>query len=383
MGACEDNCCRNTTWKITVDRGTYEKYKTLDTKLGEHIINCIEEQKGQLMFKEFDHGHCPLLAENGLCTIHRDLGPEFLCKTCTTYPRTWSGFNGQLEYWLSLSCPDVIRWVLYRKKSIKYMKFPIKLGNTPIPTATPMEVDRGKVREMLIKIAQHRKFTLKERLIYMGLFMRSISNTPKSIYAHDKHIDNIITAYNNNMHKPDRFAQMQTDLSAMHPDNRVDIFSVLAQAAAASARPPKIIPKGIKNAEYYERIGKFNNDIKLGTAEIYLIGAFDKIITPYVNDNPHIFENYLMYSLVSSKFLNDAKNMAQAFAGFVGEFATMLVYTAGLFEKNETLTHDEMIIGMYLFHRTISHNQSLRKRLSTAFHNNLLNMLLGALGDIK
>jgi len=235
----------------------------------------------------------------------------------------------------------------------------------------------------LIKIAQHRKFTLKERLMYMGLFMRSISNTPESIYAQAKHIDKIVKAYGDNMGMHNIFSQMQAGLAAMHPGNRIEIFSALLQAAAASAKPPKKIPKGIKNAEYYERIGIFNDDIRLGMAQLYVVGAFDKLIPPYVNDNQHIFENYLVYSLVSSKFLNDADNLAQAFAGFVGEFATMLVFTAGLFKKNETLTHDEMIIGMYLFHRTVSHNEGLRKQLATAFSNNLLNMLLGALGGIK
>ena len=29
MGACEDNCCRNTTWIITVDPVAYKKYQAL------------------------------------------------------------------------------------------------------------------------------------------------------------------------------------------------------------------------------------------------------------------------------------------------------------------------------------------------------------------
>ena len=372
MGNCEDNCCRNTTWKITVDKDTYEKYKTLDTKLGEHIMNCIEESGDQLVFKEFDHGHCPLLAESGLCTIHRDLGPDFLCKTCTTYPRVWNSWGGKMEYWLSLSCPDVIRWVLYRKKRINYMKFPV-VSDAPVEEATPVELEKRQVSDMLIEIAHHRKFTLKEKIIFMGLFMRSLGKSP---------VNETIETYRANMRKPETLKQLQSIPSTIDQNYRSDIFAILAKAAQAAAKPPKVIPKGIKNSEYYVQIGRFNLEVADGKAD-YLTDAFDRMVVPYVNDNSHVFENYLVYTIMTSSFLKEADDYATAFAGYAGIFITMLVYTVGLFKSNQTLTHDEMIVGMYLYHRNVSHNQKFKNQLSAAFNNNLLGMLLGALGGIK
>ena len=373
MGNCEDNCCRNTGWKITVDPKTYEKYKTLDTKLGEHIMNCIEEKDGTYSFKEFGHGHCPLLAESGLCTIHRDLGPEYLCKTCTTYPRIWHSWGGQMEYWLTLSCPDVIRWVLYRKKRINYMKFPV-VSEAPVPEATPEENDKHKVREMLVKIAQHRKFSLKEKVVFMGLFMRSLNKSP---------IDETIDTYSQNLRKPDILTQIKANPPNIHPDYRSEIFLVLAKTAQATFKPPKVMPKGIKNAKYYLHLSRFHLEVMAGKAQEYLTSTFDRIIVPYVNANPYVFENYLVYSIASTSFVNDAEDYAKAYAGFAGLFLTMLVCTAGLFKDNESLTDDEMIVGMYLFHRSISHNQKLREQLSAVFGDNMLGMLLGALGGIK
>jgi len=372
MGNCEDNCCRNTSWRITVDKDTYEKYKTLDTKLGEHIMNCIEDRDGTLTFKEFGHGHCPLLAESGLCTIHRDLGPDFLCKTCTSYPRVWHIWGGKSEYWLSLSCPDVIRWVLYRKKRINYTNFPV-VSAEPILEATPLEDEKIRVREMLIKIAQFRKFSLKEKTIYMGLFMRSLSKAP---------VAEVIDIYQSNIRKPETLSQLQSMPSVVDPIFRAEIFAILAKAAQIAARPPKVVPTGIKNSEYYLQIGRFNREAQAEEAD-YLSDSFDRLIVPYVNANPHIFENYLVYTIISSQFLKETEDYATAYSGFAGIFITMLVYTAGIFKDNQTLTHDEMIIGMYLYHRTISHNQKFSNQLSSIFNNNLLGMLLGALGGIK
>jgi len=127
----------------------------------------------------------------------------------------------------------------------------------------------------------------------------------------------------------------------------------------------------------------FHHDVIDKKAEEYLADAFDRIIAPYVNANKYVFENYLAYVVVSSKFLNEAEDFSAAYTGFAGEFLTMLVFAAGLFHANESISHDEMIIAIYLFHRKISHNASLRKQLSEVFTDNLLSVLLCALGDIN
>ena len=60
----------------------------------------------------------------------------------------------------------------------------------------------------------------------------------------------------------------------------------------------------------------------------------------------------------------------------------MLVFTAGLFHNCEELSDDKMVAGIYLFHRRISHNAKLRKELADVFSNNILSLLIGALGNI-
>ena len=205
MSACEDNCCRNTTWAITVDPAAYKKYKELCNETGRRILECIEDTGTMLKFKEFDDGKCPLMLESGLCYIHKELGAEFLCRTCATYPRVNNAFN---------------------------------------------------------------------------------------------------------------------------------------------------------------RTG------------------FDTKVAPYVNSKPRVFENYLMYALMSSRFLADSNDYASCFAGFAVELVTMLTF-ACMFHSSDSFGDEEMVVAMYLFHRRVSHSPVLRKKLAEQFTDNLLVFLVNVLGGIK
>jgi len=382
MSECPDNCCRNTTWQIYVDPESMEKYKKMDTTLGKHIVECIEEipEKGHA-FKEFDHGHCPLLTDDGLCLIHRDLGEDYLCNTCKTYPRVWESLNSKLEHWLSLSCPNVVRTVLYTQRKISYFESPITLQQT-LPTPKPFDEARRRIRDQLIEFVQYRKFSIKEKLLFMGLFMRSLSRF-KLDDNFNNSVEEVITNYRSYMNNADFFENLFSGMANVNEDSQKEFFNMLSAVVSVSLTVPKKIPEGIKNAQYYERMTTLHKDITDKIADEYLTKSFNRLIVPYVNENAHVFENYLAYSLVSSKFLIEAEDFAVAYAGFIGEFLAMLIFTAGLFKDNETLTQDDMVTGIYLFHRKISHAQTLRKNLASEFTDNLLAWLLNALGEIK
>lgn len=44
------------------------------------------------------------MLEDGLCSIHKELGEEFLCNTCAIYPRSLTQVGGIKEKSLTLSC---------------------------------------------------------------------------------------------------------------------------------------------------------------------------------------------------------------------------------------------------------------------------------------
>lgn len=67
---CKDNCCVG-GWEIDIDDDTYDYYMSLEGELGDRIrADITKSEDGSNCFKLID-GHCGLLDDCGLCTIHK------------------------------------------------------------------------------------------------------------------------------------------------------------------------------------------------------------------------------------------------------------------------------------------------------------------------
>ncbi len=107
---CEDSCCAQ--WQIVVDDETALLYEDVPGEIGEKIQSVQEfDEDGDRVFKLND-GRCPFWEETGLCEIHRCLGEEYLCGTCSEYPRAVQDYGDFAEHDLSLSCPEASRLIL-------------------------------------------------------------------------------------------------------------------------------------------------------------------------------------------------------------------------------------------------------------------------------
>ena len=90
-GDCIDNCC-HAEWEISIDKRTYKKYRKLKGQLGNKInsnITRVRSNRDNLRYGKIKlkNNGCSLLSEEGLCTIHAQLGEKYLCNTCKIYPR--------------------------------------------------------------------------------------------------------------------------------------------------------------------------------------------------------------------------------------------------------------------------------------------------------
>ena len=381
MGDCEDNCCRNNSWKISIDAESYKKYQGLDGEAREKILDCIDDSGNALIMRQFDDGKCPLMTDEGLCYIHKELGVEYLSQTCAVYPRIYSSKTGRAEYWLTLSCPEVVRHVLYRKKGISFVESNF-VSSAVIPKPKPFDNEKALVRDLLAKILAYRKLTIKEKLLYMAMCMRSISKLDNS-FDYARSFRKTIKNYGDGLRDARKsLRDVITGLGSLQKSHRISMLSGLAQLACAAATPPKMHPKGIGNENYYRLMANFNLDIMSGKVTTYICDAFDRLIVSYINSKPYLFENYLTYSLMSTEFLSETDNFARAYAGFAGEFATMLVF-ACMFHEQDVFGDEEMVAAIYLFHRIISHNKQLRKALIDKFADNTIVFLIYALGGVN
>ena len=93
-GECVQNCCCN-WWQITWTPDEYEKLINADMseELRSRITGSFEKTEdiltpGKSIYNLLEvNKHCPIQDSEGLCMIQRELGEEYLSRTCRFYPR--------------------------------------------------------------------------------------------------------------------------------------------------------------------------------------------------------------------------------------------------------------------------------------------------------
>lgn len=130
-GDCPDTCCQ--CWDIKLDR---QHYELLQARMS-------EDPKQQSLFETYirvndkpvlgdhdyahinmaDNGYCPMLADDGLCDIHRAHGVEPLGNICTFFPRVIVRRGDNVEMSGALSCPEVVRRCLSQETLPSLVRF--------------------------------------------------------------------------------------------------------------------------------------------------------------------------------------------------------------------------------------------------------------------
>ncbi|MFW5650229.1 MAG: flagellin lysine-N-methylase [Acetivibrio ethanolgignens] len=173
--SCPDTCCKD--WKIPIDVKAWDKYQKLEGSLGKKVRESISTENG-ISFKLEKDGSCPLLNQEKLCELVLQMGEDFLCTTCATYPR-FSRLNGDVgECGLSLSCPEVARILLSIKEPIDFC-----FSDNGEEISLNPQIDYSLYNDLLtarrisIDIAQNRNLEIWERLFVLCMFNQKIQNT--------------------------------------------------------------------------------------------------------------------------------------------------------------------------------------------------------------
>ena len=182
---CEANCCDN-DWIIVIDKKTYQKYMDLNDpglhqKFQNQLISNANTQSDNhyAEIKKESDGKCPFQTKDGFCEIHRKYGAEYLSGTCNTYPRILNLINQVLEMSGVVSCPEIARRLLLNPDPIRFTQiesssdaqFIYRIMNMD-SFAIEWQYHTLNLRDLSIEILQHRGASLKDRLIFLGLFFK-------------------------------------------------------------------------------------------------------------------------------------------------------------------------------------------------------------------
>ncbi|HHN8370184.1 TPA: flagellin lysine-N-methylase [Morganella morganii] len=112
---CLSHCCQD--WFISIDKKTYKKYHSADSIeikqiSQEHVLK--SERAGTYAYIRLtEEKQCPFLTEKRLCGVYSKLGPSAMSDTCREYPRSEIKYQNATFKRLSLSCPEVVRQLLF------------------------------------------------------------------------------------------------------------------------------------------------------------------------------------------------------------------------------------------------------------------------------
>ncbi len=171
---CKDNCCVG-GWEIDIDDDTYNYYMSLEGELGDRIRAVItKSEDGSDCFKLID-GHCGLLDENGLCTIHKELGAEHLSVVCDQFPR-YSEYYGEIkESGIGLACEEAERIIFSENKAFTTVLKPCDeeySEDDEYDSAYAVKI--FKARDEIFKILDMPEMSINEKLIVILKYCASI-----------------------------------------------------------------------------------------------------------------------------------------------------------------------------------------------------------------
>ncbi|WP_416044601.1 flagellin lysine-N-methylase [Clostridium tyrobutyricum] len=364
---CEDNCCYG--WKVSIDNETYKKYRKtnesslkflLNSNVTRNRSNPSPQNYAKIRMKK--DGDCPFLEEDKLCKIHEKLGPQFLSKVCRIYPRLTNIVNGIYEKSATLSCPEIARLILLNSNAMEFdeIEESVNIDNNivsqlytdNIKYANKVKKYFWKLRIFSISLLQNRKYSITNRLIILGLFIKNIQECVNSEKI--KLIPSIIQKYNNIIENGDleeylnsipANLNIQVELMKEFNDQRfLTRFSKNAQSYI------NCVIEFLKGMEYTDK-SNIEDIVKL-YRESYL-----DIYEPFMKDHEYILENLLVNHVFSKLFsINSKEGVFDDYMKLVIYYSLIKMLLIGMAVYNKKLDENVIIRLVYSFSRAIEHN---------------------------
>lgn len=182
---CKNTCCKH--WNIFLFENEYEFYKSckcsheLRKKLdgGITLTGLTASTKyARIVFDQ--NGYCPMLDENGLCSIQKELGESAISLTCTIYPRQYTKVGDEAVAMTCVSgCPAVNELLMKETGGLELIEDEYDGNNRFINAGAFTQVVSKEWKAYpyywdmitaMINILQDRSFTLSQRLFILGFY---------------------------------------------------------------------------------------------------------------------------------------------------------------------------------------------------------------------
>lgn len=357
-GECIDNCCGN-NWRIDIDEKTYKKYKKLKGEWGKKINNNISRKRSNPNYLQYGkinlkNNRCSLLSEDGLCTIHGSLGEDYLCNTCRVYPREIRKYGEIYERNLSISCPEVARYIIKSKDNFSFDLEDEKLSDLDKDYIVNNKYNEKlynilwDTRSLAMEIIQFKEIEIWKRISFFKMLTDKVQNI-----INEKQYDNYEEVLNN-------FREQITSINVINSLDKISVSSDAKVKFIQSALQVRA-NQGTNNEKFDNLLKEYNElfdkdiDFKSNVENII---EKEKEFNIYLKEHKNILENLLIY-LIYKYFMNAlySKDLNAEVNNIILSYAMVKMLLLSRYNKNnKELNEEDFVEVFYLFSRTVEHN---------------------------
>lgn len=400
LGAdCEDTCCDG--WAVAIDKPTYEKYQrcsdpqwraSFQKLIGINPKNPTEHDYARI---HLSTSTCPFLSQ-GLCSIHKELGEEYLSVTCASFPRVWNVVDDVLEKSLDLGCPEAARRALLDPEPMVFEE--VAVNGQDYSTARVAALDTagagrpGKpdrhfhaVRRFMFWLLQNRALPLWKRLVILGFFCDKVQEMAAG--AADAQIPELVQAYQDAVVG----SLFEDTLGALRAQTAVRLETVVELIVAR-------ITSDFTNRRFLACYKEFMDGLGWGPDSTMeelsarFQEAYAQRYTPFISRHEYMLEHFLVsyawrglfpfgpqestYRLRNQHIERPIHDAFMLAAVHFSILETLLVGMTGFHGEGFGAAH--VIQLVYAFERTFAHSLTFPKRVIEALADKGLNHMEGA-----
>ncbi len=385
-GACEDTCCAG--WNVTIDKKTYQAYrKVRQPEMAEKLQKYVKRDRkknDETNYAKFildEDKNCNMMLDDGLCSIHKELGEEFLCNTCAIYPRNLTQVGGVTEKSLTLSCPEAARVVLLREEGLGFIE-----TEEPKNTSGLMNKVLGlekypyfwDLRIFTIQLMQNRQHSIEIRLIILGLFIQKIEQLKPSELEQELPIT--MQDYLNRLNNEEfieSLKQIKGNLNFQLNLTRV-LINYRISGGDISDKYAKVLQSLIEGLDF-----EGNDDNEVQDMEETILKyqeSYQNFYEPFMKNKEYMLENYIVNYVFKNLFPNDYNTLFESYIMLVLHFNLIKLHLVGVAAKERKLTQEMVINCVQQLAKVIEHNpaylQGVREGMEDAGYTTMGHMFV-------
>lgn len=312
-GSCQFTCCRG--WTIDWSQEEIDKVK--------NAPDCSEElrvimdkfvpsktNKDLLMVSLNEQRKCPMLTENGLCRIQKELGEEYLSEVCRTYPRVYrlsynskTKANDFIYRYCNMSCPEIAKRLVLDKNAMRLVNVSgknqtVRVNSEEDYEKYPEKIYSTDILEFFYDLISDKRYSVETALINGAIAAQILDEV-----VAEKNYDFIPQALKE-LHDGFIKGGLFNDVENIKPDYIMKfgfVLKLINFAARTNVTSLLKTPEGKLDLKLY-KTGEANLNVIFDNDDYWLrniaLNLLLELKIPFYSDDSGIFETYRLFVTV-------------------------------------------------------------------------------------